>query len=132
VNSKAKGKRGELDFVHELSKLFGLIARRTAQVDGKLTADIIIDGQPTIHPEIKRYKRLSVYTFMDQAVRDAGDKLPVVFMRGDRREWLVMLRLEDLSRFEHEQLRQPPAVRDAAPSPRSEGDPLEPGAASPD
>jgi len=50
--------------------------------------------------EVKLRKSLAVYEFIEQAVRDAKDvKVPVVLMRRDRDEWLVMLRMSDTLRF---------------------------------
>src|SRR5208282_3549030 len=47
--------------------------------------------------EVKRRRRIAVYEWFDQVVAasGAGSDTPVLVMRGDGREWLVMMRLDD-------------------------------------
>lgn len=45
--------------------------------------------------EVKRRKNIAASIFMEQAIEAAGDKTPVVAMREDFGEWLVMFRLPD-------------------------------------
>ena len=96
LNSKKKGKRGELELAREL-KQYGYNTRRTVQYNGKAEegkADLI--GLRGIHIECKRVERLNVYEAMRQAVRDAKeDEKPAVFWRKNRESWLVVMRLED-------------------------------------
>lgn len=96
INSKQKGKRGELECCNELKK-YGYECRRTAQYNGKeldSKADII--GIPGIHCEVKRNERLNINEAMKQAVRDSNnDELPTVFHRKNGEKWLVTMRLED-------------------------------------
>ncbi len=96
VNSKQKGKRGELDIVHKL-KEYGFDTRRSVQYNGKADggqADSV--GLTGIHAEIKRVERLNLYDAMAQAVHDAKDgELPTVFHRKNHSEWLVTMRLQD-------------------------------------
>ena len=89
VNSKQKGKRGELELVHK--------TRRTAQYNGKETgslADLVgIDG---VHIECKRNERLNVIEAMEQAIRDAKeDEAPMVFHRKNGKPWMVTMLLTD-------------------------------------
>ena len=91
---REKGKRGEL----ELAKLFreyGYDARRGQQYCGAAgNADVI--GLPGIHVECKRVEKLNLLDAMAQAVHDAlAGRLPAVFHRRDRCEWLVTMRLTD-------------------------------------
>ena len=51
---------------------------------------------PAVHFEAKRCERLSLYTALAQARRDAGDKLPVVAHRRSNCEWLAIMPLVDL------------------------------------
>lgn len=97
VNSNAKGKRFEREVAHWLRSLGFEEARRTAQVDGGLSADVIADG---LHVECKHYKQIGAMRFMDQAVRDKmiGD-IPTVVMRENDGEKMVMVRAEDLVDF---------------------------------
>jgi hypothetical protein len=92
-----KGKRFEREVATWLRSVGFEEARRTAQVDGSLSADVLADG---LHVECKRYKRIVAADFMAQAIRDhvEGD-IPVVAMRENQGELLVMLRAEDLDDF---------------------------------
>lgn len=52
-----------------------------------------------MHCEVKLRRRLSVASFLQQAIRDCKDAIPVVLMREDAGEWLVMFRCRDTQRF---------------------------------
>ena len=95
MNSKAKGKRGELELANKL-KSYGYECRRTAQYAGKTEESADVVGLPGIHIEVKRNERLNVYDAMSQAKRDCqeGNK-PTVMWRKNNCEWLVTMRLED-------------------------------------
>ena len=96
MNSKQKGKRGELELVRKL-KEYGFSTRRSVQYNGKAEdgqADLV--GLPNIHIESKRVERLNLYDAMAQAIHDAKDgELPTVFHRKNHSEWLVTMRLDD-------------------------------------
>ena len=96
MNSKQKGKRGELELVRKL-KEYGFDTRRSVQYNGKAEdgqADLV--GLPNIHIESKRVERLNLYDAMAQAIHDAKDgELPSVFHRKNHSEWLVTMRLQD-------------------------------------
>ena len=96
VNSKQKGKRGELELVKILRKL-GFNTRRTAQYNGKETgslADLI--GIEGVHIECKRVEKLNIDTAMDQAIRDSKEnEAPMVFHRKNGRPWFVTMGIED-------------------------------------
>ena len=96
MNSRTKGKRGELELVKALRAL-GLDAERTVQHEGRGSAgDIRIFGC-CIHTENKRRRRLTVQAFMDQAERDmVPHHVPLVVMRQDGGKHLAMFRLADL------------------------------------
>lgn len=101
INSKRKGKRGELE-VAAIFKDYGLDAHRTAQVDGTLSADVVVEEHPELHVEVKLNKRIAAMRFMDQAQGDAAADArggtparAVVFMREDLGGWMVMLPAED-------------------------------------
>ena len=94
INSRQKGKAGELELAHKL-KEYGYDAKRSVQYNGKDgQADVL--GLPSIHIECKRVEQLNLYNAMDQAKRDAknGDK-PAVFHRKNRCNWLVTMELDD-------------------------------------
>ena len=94
--SLTKGKVGERELAGELRRLFGVDARRGQQYcGGGDSPDVVTDL--SVHCEVKRTERLSLYPAMRQAVRDAGaDKVPVVFHRQNHEDWLVVMRLNDL------------------------------------
>lgn len=94
INSRSKGKNGELELSHELNK-YGYEVRRSAQFCGK-NGDADVVGIPNLHIECKRVERLDYYSAMEQSIRDARDwETPVVMHRKNRKDWLVTMRLED-------------------------------------
>ena len=97
--SKDKGARGERELAGELHRLFGVAARRGVQFRGGSDSPDVIADMPDVHIECKRCERLSIYAAMTQAVNDAGDKVPIVCHKQNRREWLVVVRLDDLPRL---------------------------------
>ena len=98
VNSRQKGKRGEREAVQQLKEHWDVTdPRRTAQVDGGLSADILLceDSIPGLHLEVKYHSSIGALRFMEQAERDCRDgEVPVVLMRenGSTR-WVVMIPL---------------------------------------
>ena len=104
TNSRQKGKRGELEAAKAWEQATGLSVRRTAQVDGGLSADLTgVDG---LHIEVKRRARIASLDFLLQAETDAADEhqsqggVPLVLMRQDNdRNWALMLRLDNLADF---------------------------------
>ena len=94
INSKAKGKRGELELVR-LFKSYGYEAHRTSQYCGKTGEAPDVIGLSGIHVECKFVEKLNIYDAIRQAQRDAeaagkGD-LPVVFHRKNNCSWLVTM-----------------------------------------
>lgn len=96
MNSRAKGKRYELEIARDLRQ-YGYETRRTAQYCGNTgdAADVI--GLPGIHIEAKHYSNTGFsYDWMDQAVRDTkNDDIPAVFHRINGRKTVVTLRFDD-------------------------------------
>jgi len=93
INSKQKGKKGELEFSH-LLKDNGFDARRGQQYSGtETTADII--SELPYHFEVKRVERLNIDKAMEQAVEDCGDGTPVVAHRKNRKDWLITMKFDD-------------------------------------
>ncbi len=96
MNSKQKGKRGELELSHKLNEL-GFNTRRSVQYCGKAEegmADLV--GIPGVHIECKRNERLNINEAMDQAIRDCkDDESPMVFHRKNNKPWLVTMTLKD-------------------------------------
>ena len=95
--SLMKGKLGEREVAAELRRLFDIEARRGRQYCGGDNSPDVITDIPGLHCEVKRTERLSLYSAMRQAINDAGtNKVPVVFHRQNREEWVVIVRLNDL------------------------------------
>jgi len=94
--SLTKGKIGERELASELRRLFGIEARRGVQYSGGVDSPDVVTDIPGLHCEVKRTERLSLYPAMRQAIRDAGDKLPMVFHRQNREDWVAIIRLNDL------------------------------------
>ena len=98
INSKRKGKDGELELAHKL-KEYGYDAKRSVQYNGKDgQADVI--GLPHIHCEVKRVEKLNIYDAITQAKRDAkNDDFPTVFHRKNRCNWLVTMELDEFMKL---------------------------------
>jgi len=95
INSKLKGKIGELEWVN-FCKFHGLKNRRTAQFCGKSgdAADCI--GLDFLHQEVKRVEKLDISKAYKQAKNDSKEGLvPIVAHRKNREEWKVTLLAED-------------------------------------
>ena len=95
INSKAKGKRSELEIARIFREYGYEDARRGVQYNGADgSADVL--GLPNIHAEIKHQEKLNIYSAMEQAIGDAREgEIPAVFHRRNRDYWKVTLRLED-------------------------------------
>ena len=103
MNSKQKGKRGELECAKLLRDLGFEDARRSVQYNGQAEEgqpDIV--GVPGVHVEVKRNERLNINEAMDQAVRDCDDSsTPIVIHRKNNTPWLVTMTAADWARREH-------------------------------
>lgn len=95
VNSKAKGKKGELELVEELRQCGYANARRSAQYCGNTGDAPDILGVDGLHIEVKRREQIQDEVFIQQAEREAKKGLvPVVMYRRSREKWKVCLRLD--------------------------------------
>lgn len=94
MNSRDKGKRGELEAAH-LLKDHGYDARRGQQFSGA-NGDADVVGLPGIHLEVKRVEKLNIENAVEQSIRDAreGEK-PAVLHRKNRRKWLVTMPFDE-------------------------------------
>lgn len=99
MNSRAKGKRGELEWAKTLGILFGLKARRGAQFHGGVDSPDVVGSWPGTHPEVKRVEDLDLFAALEQAVKDGGAKLPYVAHRVNNKPWAVTILATDLARF---------------------------------
>ena len=90
INSRAKGARGEREFAAFMRSL-GFQARRGQQFTGSADSPDVVHSIPGVHLEIKRVEALHLWPSIDQAKRDAGDKVPIVMHRKNKREWVAIL-----------------------------------------
>jgi Holliday junction resolvase len=100
--SRNKGKVGERELAHELSRLFGVSARRGVQFQGSPDSPDVVTEIPDLHIECKRTERFRLYEALDQAVEDAGAtkvKVPVVCHRQNKKPWVAIVKLDDLPRL---------------------------------
>ena len=94
INSRDKGKRGELEIAHIMQD-YGFDARRGQQFSG-IQGDADVVGVPHLHLEIKRVQALNLDKAMEQSRRDAREgEIPTVVHRKNRQEWRITLSLED-------------------------------------
>jgi hypothetical protein len=112
---RQKGKRVERAAAARWRSITGGPARRSVQYCGSDgTADLI--AQEGLHIEVKGRKAISAVRFHDQAKSDAKPgALPIVLMKEDRGDFLIMLCLDDLPRLleligNEQRGEQPPVV----------------------
>jgi len=103
INSRQKGKIGELEAVHYLSNL-GLKCHRTQQYCGKTgKADIEFEDEninKLLHVEVKRNETLNIEKALEQAERDVEHgKYALVLHRKNRDYWKVTMRADDFFRL---------------------------------
>jgi Holliday junction resolvase len=105
INSREKGRRGEVELAHELEK-YGYKAYRSQQYCGA-NGDADVVGIPGLHIECKRVEKLNIDNAMDQSISDAKDgEIPVVIHRKNRRSWKVTMELEDFIKLWKKDLSQ--------------------------
>ena len=99
ARSRRKGKRGELEAAAEIRRLFRVEARRGRQYQGTDESPDVLAAIPEVHFEVKRVEALRLYESLAQATEDAGDSVPVVLHRANRRPWVAIVLLDDLPRL---------------------------------
>lgn len=97
--SRNKGKTGERELAHELTRVFGVTARRGVQFQGSPDSPDVVTDIPGIHIECKRTERFRLYEALEQAIADAGTGVPLVLHRQNKKPWVVVIRLDDLPRL---------------------------------
>ena len=95
INSRTKGAAGEREWAKYLTD-HGHTARRGQQFSGSPDSpDVVCESLSTLHFEVKRTEKLSLYKAMAQAQDDCGDKVPIVVHRRSREDWLVVMPAQD-------------------------------------
>ena len=98
INSRAKGKRGEL-LARDLLRSFGFKAVRGQQYKGNSDSPDVIHDIEGVHIEVKWVNKLNIWEAMAQARRDCGGKTPVVLHKKDGTGWLATLPADALLRL---------------------------------
>ena len=94
INSREKGKRGELE-ICKIMKEYGFDCHRSVQ-DCGANGDADVIGLPGIHMEIKRVEALNIDKAMKQSISDARTgEIPTVFHRKNEQDWKVTMLLDD-------------------------------------
>lgn len=95
INSREKGRRGEVELARKLREYGYVNARRSQQYCGANGDADIVDALDGIHIECKRVERLNIEDAMAQSKHDAREgEIPVVMHRKNNCEWLVTLQLD--------------------------------------
>lgn len=96
VNSQEKGKGGERELAKSLGRILDTQkTRRGRQYNGLEGKDVV--GWEGVHIECKRTERFNLYAALDQAIDDAAaGEVPIVCHRRNLKEWVVVVRLNDL------------------------------------
>lgn len=94
MNSRAKGKRGELMLARRLREN-GFDAHRGQQYSGA-NGDADVVGLPGLHIECKWCEQIRLIDWMDQSRRDARPgEIPVVMHKKNGTDWLVTLGIDE-------------------------------------
>lgn len=96
MNSKRKGKVGELEASKEWGRVMKCEARRGQQFSGSQESPDVVHNIDGLHLEIKRTEKIQVYPAMEQSKQDAGDDLPIVLTRRNQKPWVFCCYLNDL------------------------------------
>lgn len=102
MNSRAKGAAGEREAAAAWASVFGSPARRGQQFAGGHDSPDIVVSHAGVHVEVKRTERGNPYSWLEQAARDAGSKVPVVLHRRNHQDWILIVRLADAPRLANE------------------------------
>lgn len=106
ASQRTKGAVGEREVCALLRDTFGVEAERNLSQTRDGGFDI---SCPPFSIEVKRRKRIAnLYEWLGQAERPVKHVLqrilPTLFLRGDNREWLVVMRFEDWAQLAREEL----------------------------
>ncbi len=122
MNSRSKGKRGELEFAAFL-RAHGFDARRGQQFSGGADSpDVVSEALAWLHVEVKRTQALNLVDATAQAEGDAGGKPWVIAHRRNHAPWLITMTAEVFFQLLRGEL---PPARSTSPQPspqRGEGE----------
>ena len=100
INSKTKGKVGELEVVNLLKK-HGREARRGQQFSGGDDSPDVVSDIDWLHIEVKRTEKLRLYDALRQSADDCAhsDRMPSVWHRSNNNEWVVIMKADDFMKL---------------------------------
>jgi len=99
AKSRNKGCRGEVEAAAELQRLFRVEAHRGRQFCGSADSPDVRIAIPGVHVEVKRVEALRLYQALEQAIADAGENVPIVLHRANKKPWVAIVRLDDLPKL---------------------------------
>lgn len=99
MNSKAKGKRGELMAAEALREHLGIEARRGQQFCGTVDSPDVQTSLKGVHFEVKNTESFSIRNATKQAAEECGGNVPVVLHKWNRGEWFAIVPLAQLDRL---------------------------------
>lgn len=102
IHGRQKGARGERSAAQAWAEALGLdpaACRRGQQFAGGTDSPDVVHPLKDIHLEVKRVEAGNPYRWVEQAVRDAGGKIPLVLHRRNRKDWIAIVRLDDVQRL---------------------------------
>ena len=97
MNSKRKGKVGELEACAALREHLGVTAHRAQQYCGSAGDADLQTSLAGVHFECKRTENLRLYEAVEQAESESGGKVPVVLHRRNKKPWLAIVPLDRLA-----------------------------------
>lgn len=95
LNSRSKGKRGELEFINRHLRPHWPKACRNVDQHGEDKRDCL--NVAGVHWQVKRTEAFQVWAALEQAESEARDgDMPVVAFRRNHSKWYCVLSAEDL------------------------------------
>lgn len=94
INSRAKGKRAELELCRILSAAYPGACRNLDQFQAD-KRDVL--NVPGVHIQVKHVESLNIWKALDQAIDEAASTdVPVVAFKRNRSAWFGALELDEL------------------------------------
>lgn len=94
ASQRRKGAAGENELAKILSEQLGIVVQRKLGQARDGGHDLTQTGP--FAWEVKRRKGIAVHEWVDQCAKACGpNDIPIVACRGDNKEWLVIMRLDD-------------------------------------
>jgi hypothetical protein len=92
-SQRDKGKRGELEAVRQLRRVFPDAARRILN-DAANETGVDLKGTGRLLIQVKNHRRYVPCSTLKE-IREVGG-IPVVMTKADHKPWLVVMKLDDL------------------------------------